>query len=151
MHPMNAEMAAAANFDGPTIRSYAQKDKLLIFDREHAKRTHVHDAQADYYESSTWLTPEEKKLIDDKLRKKKERRDRRPTTKRITLDLAGRKVVEYIRNEDEDDTEELLVEADQTSPREFDAILHDDQPFLNTDLDNRRSRAGEVYRLMRQK
>ena len=100
---MTADMAAAAHYDSATIRAYSQKDKLLLFDREHAKRTHVHDAQADYYESSAWLTAEEKKQIDDKLRKKKELRERRPATKRITLDLAGRKIVEYIRKEDDDD------------------------------------------------
>ena len=100
--PMSAEMATAAHFDSASVRAYSQKDKLLLFDREHAKRTHVHDAQADYYESSAWLTPEEKKQIDDKLRRKKELRDRRPTTKRITLDLAGRKIVEYIRDKDDE-------------------------------------------------
>ena len=99
---MTAEMAAAANFDSASVRAYTQKDKLLLFDREHAKRTHVHDAQADYYESSAWLTAEEKKQIDDKLRRKKELRERRPATKRITLDLAGRKIVEYIRDNDDE-------------------------------------------------
>eukprot|EP01035_Chromulina_nebulosa_P030048 gene30048-39907_t len=69
--PMTKDMAAAAHYDSATVRAYSQKDKLLLFDREHAKRTHVHDAQADYYESSAWLTAEEKKQIDDKLRKKK--------------------------------------------------------------------------------
>jgi hypothetical protein len=35
--------------------AYRQKDKLLMFDKEHAKRTHVHDAQADYYETGRYV------------------------------------------------------------------------------------------------
>jgi hypothetical protein len=40
---------------------------LLQFDKEHAKRTHVHDAQGDYYESGgAWLTEAEKIAINKK-------------------------------------------------------------------------------------
>mmetsp|Transcript_13647 Transcript_13647/g.18668 ORF Transcript_13647/g.18668 Transcript_13647/m.18668 type:complete len:199 (+) Transcript_13647:35-631(+) len=140
--PMTAEQAALANLDASTVKAYAQKDKLLLFDREHAKRTHVHDAQADYYDSSAWLTPEEKQLIDDKLRKRKEARERRPATKRITFDLAGRKITEYIGDED--------VEKEDTVDIAPSAVLIDSITYQNTDLENRRSKAGDVYRQMKQ-
>eukprot|EP01036_Dinobryon_divergens_P026600 gene26600-35272_t len=146
--PMTKDMAAAAHYDSATVRAYSQKDKLLLFDREHAKRTHVHDAQADYYESSAWLTAEEKKQIDDKLRKKKELRERRPTTKRITLDLAGRKIVEYIRKED-DDEDDILESHGQLNPSS--SQIEEHHVYANDELEGRGSRAGEVYRMMREK
>jgi len=142
--PMTADMAALAKLDALTVKAYAQKDKLLLFDREHAKRTHVHDAQADYYDSSAWLTPEEKQLIDDKLRKKKEARERRPTTKHITFDLAGRKITEYIgdANDANSPKEDRLASGDE--------LLIDVSTYQNTELESRRSKAGEVYRQMKQ-
>lgn len=72
-----------------TIKAYQLKDRLLVFDKEHAKRTHVHDAQADYYESSTWLTEEEKKAIDEK---EKRREKYLPSNRRIRVayDIASR-------------------------------------------------------------
>jgi hypothetical protein len=39
---------------------------LIRFDKENAKRTQVYDAQTDYYESSNWLSEEEKKTMDAK-------------------------------------------------------------------------------------
>ena len=63
--PLTADQIASLGADSATIGAYQQKDKLMTFDREHAKRTHVNDAQSDYYESSTWLSEEEKKVVLD--------------------------------------------------------------------------------------
>lgn len=70
--PMTATDAVSAGFDEATVKAYMQKDKLMQFDKENAQRTQVHDAQADYYESGTWLTEEEKKAIATKEQLKRE-------------------------------------------------------------------------------
>eukprot|EP01035_Chromulina_nebulosa_P017213 gene17213-22735_t len=66
-----------------TIKAYQMKDKLLVFDKEHAKRTQVFDSQADYYESSTWLTNEEKKAIDEKQKKRLDKY--KPSNRKINV------------------------------------------------------------------
>ncbi len=70
--PMTAEDAENLGLDDKTIMAYKHKDKLLMFDKENAKRTHVFDAQADYYETGTWLTEEEKRNIQIRERKRRE-------------------------------------------------------------------------------
>lgn len=61
-----------------------------MFDKENAKRTHVHDAQADYYETSTWLTEDERREIDEKEKKRREKYS--PSNRKlfIAVDVAGR-------------------------------------------------------------
>lgn len=140
--PISAEMATAMRFDADTIRAYAQKDKLLMFDREHAKRTQVHDAQSDYYESSTWLTEEEKREIDEKQRKKKEKRERRPLPK-IAFDMAGRRMVAHGEDQ-EGENEAANAEALPSCAAEWDEL-----DFENTNLALGGSRAGDIYRQMR--
>lgn len=54
--PLSYEEVSISGFDQSTKKAYKLKDKLLQFDKENAKRTQVHDAQADYYENSTWLS-----------------------------------------------------------------------------------------------
>ena len=39
--PFSKEEAQTMGLDIKTVRAYSQKDKLIIFDREHAKRTQV--------------------------------------------------------------------------------------------------------------
>ena len=96
--PMSADeildnniLSSEDNYDN-TMKAYQLKDKLLIFDKENAKRTHVHDSQADYYETSTWLTEDEIKEIDEKERLRFEKN--KPTNRkiRIAYDIAGRLV-----------------------------------------------------------
>jgi hypothetical protein len=86
-----------------TIRAYQQKDKLLLFDKENAKRTQVLDSQADYYESSTWLTDEEKREIDEKERKRVEKSMVGHKKMHIAYDIAGRKFVQ-VDSDSEDET-----------------------------------------------
>ena len=61
-----------------------------MFDREHVKRTHVHDAQADYYESSTWLSEEEKLSIDEKMKSNRDSKQPSNRKYKMTFDIAGR-------------------------------------------------------------
>ena len=103
-----------------TLRAYNAKDRLLQFDREHAKRTHVHDSQADYYETSTWLSPEEKASIDRRMAKKQASRIPSNRKYKITLDIAGRRVFtqeqehwDDERSQNEDDMLEAMQSDDE--------------------------------------
>lgn len=57
----------------PSIRSsrnsndkaWIQKERLLRFDREFARRTQIFDDQADYQQHTSWLTEEERKEAED--------------------------------------------------------------------------------------
>jgi hypothetical protein len=72
----------------------AHKDRLLEFDRNAAKRTHVFDDQADYYASSTssWLSDEERAAARAAAAQRQRELTTRPRHTRITLDFAGRSV-----------------------------------------------------------
>ncbi|XP_028416961.1 activating signal cointegrator 1-like [Dendronephthya gigantea] len=71
------------------------KDRLLEYDRTSVRRTKVIDDESDYFASdSKWLSKKERKILkekEDKLQKLKHgsRRD-----KKVTLDFAGRKIIE---------------------------------------------------------
>lgn len=101
-----AEEAFAAGYGESTVKAYKMLDKLLHFDKENEQRTHVHDAQADYYESGTWLSEEEKASIDKREKARLEAKNKRSQRKiNIHFDIAGRRVVDY-NAEDEDDIHE---------------------------------------------
>ena len=108
--PMSADEAinlGHANNE-QTVDAYRLKDRLLVFDKEHAKRTQVFDMQADYYESATWLTVEEKEIIDTR---EKKRREKYNKTKRIThfnIDLTSGEVVEGVSSDSYDDSHTTL-------------------------------------------
>ncbi|CAL1683020.1 unnamed protein product [Lasius platythorax] len=73
--------------------SLKQRDKLLEFDRNSARRTKVIDDESDYYQSnSTWLSTEER----EKLRKQESealaRKHASRLDKRVTMDFMGRVV-----------------------------------------------------------
>eukprot|EP01031_Cornospumella_fuschlensis_P037296 gene37296-45282_t len=61
-HPDQHSAAAKA--------AYEQRDRLLSFDREHAKRTQVRDAQADYYVTNAWSSQEEREQADEEDKKR---------------------------------------------------------------------------------
>lgn len=62
------------------MRAVAHKDRLLLFDRTSAQRSHVYDDQADYFShaESTWLSDKERKDAQDKDTKRREARKVRP-------------------------------------------------------------------------
>lgn len=76
------------------------KDKLLEYDRTSVRRTQVLDDESDYFasDSNQWLSPGER----EKLRKKEEElRDLRHASRKdrkITLDFAGRQVIDEGNN-----------------------------------------------------
>jgi len=54
---------------GSNGKAYLQKERLLRFDREFARRTEVFDDQADYQGPSTWMTEEEQQEAEDNQQK----------------------------------------------------------------------------------
>jgi hypothetical protein len=115
--PMTAEDAIVAGYDEGTIGAYKMLDKLLQFDKENAQRTHVHDAQADYYETGTWLTEEEKADIDrrEKLRQQVKTNHLRRKVN-INFDIAGRRVVDFVEEDEEDVPERNMSKQAICSP-----------------------------------
>lgn len=90
LDPLSAtEVAEDPSIDPKVLSAYQLKDKLLMFDRENVKRTQVHDAQADYYESSTWLTHEEKRKIDENERIRRKAMSKRNSDIVINLNISN--------------------------------------------------------------
>lgn len=113
---MSAEDASKSGADPATVAAYKLKDTLLVYDREHAKRTQVHDAQADYYESSTWLTPEEKARIDEKERLRRSTMGRRPgKNMQLDINLRGGRNVTLSQTVGEEKFETVNAEPDSVS------------------------------------
>ncbi|XP_011301424.1 activating signal cointegrator 1 [Fopius arisanus] len=99
----------------PSKAALKQRDKLLEFDRNSAKRTRVIDDESDYYQSSNsvWLSKEERAEMERREAEMKERKYGSRLEKKFTVDIFGRQVVE-----EEDDSEEIFkrqLEALETS------------------------------------
>jgi hypothetical protein len=155
---LTAQQMQLQGCDESTLKAYEQKDRLLQFDREHAKRTMVHDAQADYYVSSAWMTDAERKDMELKERKRLEMKKHARHNKKVNIrfDIAGRKIVEA-QDEDELQLESEIVCA----PDELDFVdyVHEDMGnnenkesvplFENSELILSTSKAAEVYKHIR--
>ena len=91
------------------VAAYHMKDKLLNFDKEHAKRQHVYDAQGDYYKADAWLTEEEKQEAEERENARREALNERGRAKgfRVSVDLAGRVVVKDVLEEENADDYEF--------------------------------------------
>ncbi|CAG7837828.1 unnamed protein product [Allacma fusca] len=80
---------------GKKENAVSQKEKLLEYDRTSAQRTKVIDDQADYFATeSPWLSPEEKEAQRKKEEAYKEMKDRLRRKTKITIDFAGRRIIE---------------------------------------------------------
>ena len=108
----------------------------------------MNDAQADYYESSTWLSEEEKQSLDDKERQRREAS--RPSNRKckISFDIAGRKVVEEVADDDDDDDDDG-DDSHNGESHEKDLSYLDTPVVENTSLMNQEGRMGDVYRQIR--
>src|SRR5690606_20106703 len=87
--PLSYDDALEAGFGGATLMAIAHKDKLLQFDRENTKRTHVHDAQADYYVNDSWMTPEERQKAREAMEKRERRHNKARKSVRVRFILAS--------------------------------------------------------------
>jgi len=133
---MTSEEAILLGYDESTIKAYKMLDKLLQFDKENAQRTHVHDAQADYYETGTWLTEEEKADIAKREALRQEAKKKKSQRKiNIRFDIAGRRVVDYneedadIADSDEPSASFQVCSVQLDNDGERPAWMYDDAPL----------------------
>uniref|UniRef100_A0A8B9Z6H4 Activating signal cointegrator 1 n=1 Tax=Buteo japonicus TaxID=224669 RepID=A0A8B9Z6H4_9AVES len=72
------------------------KDKLLEFDRTSVRRTQVIDDESDYFatDSNQWLSKQEREALQKKEQELRELRHASRLTKKITIDFAGRQILE---------------------------------------------------------
>ncbi|XP_043677103.1 activating signal cointegrator 1 [Vespula pensylvanica] len=100
--------------------SIKQRDKLLEYDRNSARRTKVIDDESDYFQTnSTWLTSAER----ERLRKREEeisaQKHASRLSRKVTLDFVGREVFvghEENREFNEDQLEDLYEMMLHTDP-----------------------------------
>ncbi|KFQ28750.1 Activating signal cointegrator 1, partial [Merops nubicus] len=76
------------------------KDKLLEFDRTSVRRTQVIDDESDYFatDSNQWLSKQEREALQKREQELRELRHASRLTKKITLDFAGRQILEEDTN-----------------------------------------------------
>ncbi|XP_041662440.1 activating signal cointegrator 1 [Cheilinus undulatus] len=84
-------------------KAVQHKDKLLEYDRNSVKRTQVLDDEADYFatNSNQWLSPGEREKLKKKEEELRELRHASRKDRKITLDFAGRQVIDEGNNLDE--------------------------------------------------
>ncbi|NXH22432.1 TRIP4 protein, partial [Bucco capensis] len=87
------------------------KDKLLEFDRTSVRRTRVIDDESDYFatDSNQWLSKQEREALQKREQELRELRHASRLTKKITIDFAGRQVLE-----EEDSMAEYHSKLDET-------------------------------------
>ena len=66
-------------------KAFLQKDRLLQFDRDFARRTEVFDDQEDYQSPSAWMTEEEKQEAEENQLKQLESLKRHKQTLNISI------------------------------------------------------------------
>ncbi|NXW00173.1 TRIP4 protein, partial [Fregetta grallaria] len=76
------------------------KDKLLEFDRTSVRRTQVIDDESDYFatDSNQWLSKQEREALQKREQELRELRHASRLAKKITIDFAGRQIVEEDNN-----------------------------------------------------
>ncbi|XP_025055687.1 activating signal cointegrator 1 [Alligator sinensis] len=87
------------------------KDKLLEFDKTSVRRTQVIDDESDYFatDSNQWLSKQEREVLQKREKELRELRHASRLTKKITIDFAGRQILE-----EEDNMAEYHSKLDET-------------------------------------
>ncbi|XP_063113028.1 activating signal cointegrator 1 isoform X3 [Cavia porcellus] len=77
-------------------KAIKHKDKLLEFDRTSIRRTQVIDDESDYFasDSNQWLSKIERETLQKREQELRELRHASRLSKKITIDFAGRKILE---------------------------------------------------------
>nr|XP_056721884.1 activating signal cointegrator 1 [Euleptes europaea] len=72
------------------------KDKLLEFDKTSVRRTQVIDDESDYFaaDSNQWLSKQEREALEKREKELRELRHASRLSRKVTLDFAGRQVLE---------------------------------------------------------
>lgn len=81
-------------------KAVQHKDKLLEFDKNSVRRTQVLDDESDYFatDSNQWLSPGEREVLRKRDEELRELRHASRKDRKITLDFAGRRVLEEGEN-----------------------------------------------------
>ncbi|XP_074150940.1 activating signal cointegrator 1 isoform X2 [Sminthopsis crassicaudata] len=81
---------------GGLEKAVKHKDKLLEFDRTSVRRTQVIDDESDYFatDSNQWLSKVEREALQKKEQELRELRHASRLSKKITIDFAGRQILE---------------------------------------------------------
>ncbi|TTA54983.1 Activating signal cointegrator 1 [Bagarius yarrelli] len=81
-------------------KAIQHKDKLLEFDKNSVRRTQVLDDESDYFatDSNQWLSPVEREKLRRREEELQELRHASRKDRKITLDFAGRRVLEEGEN-----------------------------------------------------
>ncbi|XP_062405736.1 activating signal cointegrator 1 [Sardina pilchardus] len=92
-------------------KAIQHKDKLLEFDKNSVRRTQVLDDESDYFatDSNQWLSPNERATLRKREEELREIKHASRKDRKITLDFAGRKVVE-----DEGNLKQYYDKLDET-------------------------------------
>merc|ERR1719270_1382356 len=111
------------------------KERLLEFDANSAKRTQIIDDESDYFnvDSNKWLTPQQREALKKKKEEFHEEKHKSRLDRRITFDFAGRKVVE----------EDHRVEYDINDDKELLDLFKNDAFSVEAEI-KRRSEAGDI-------
>ncbi|XP_076984300.1 activating signal cointegrator 1 isoform X2 [Tamandua tetradactyla] len=77
-------------------KAVKHKDKLLEFDKTSVRRTQVIDDESDYFasDSNQWLSKLERETLQKREEELRELRHASRLSKKITIDFAGRKILE---------------------------------------------------------
>ncbi|XP_012865730.1 PREDICTED: activating signal cointegrator 1 [Dipodomys ordii] len=102
-------------------KAIKHKDKLLEFDRTSIRRTQVIDDESDYFasDSNQWLSKIERETLQKREEELRELRHASRLSKKITIDFAGRKIVE-----DENPLAEYHSRLDETIQAISDGTLN---------------------------
>lgn len=85
-------------------KAMEQRDRLLEYDKTSQKRTKVIDDEGEYFSSSSsWLTKDERERMAKKEAEVQSKKHGSRLEKKITLDFAGRRVIEEDEEEFTDD------------------------------------------------
>ncbi|KAM8973281.1 activating signal cointegrator 1 [Pelodytes ibericus] len=77
-------------------KALQHRDKLLEYDKTSVRRTHVIDDESDYFstDSNQWLSQAEREALRKKEQELQELRHASRLSRKVTIDFAGRKIVE---------------------------------------------------------
>lgn len=128
------------------IKALEVKDRLLTFDKENTKRTHVQDMQADYYTTSAWLTSEEKADIERREIERKARNNKR-SNRSLNLSLSDGGFVETEKEEEGELLNDATNMKDGVTNRE-DQVVPVSYGLGGNPLETEDSKSGFIYRKM---
>ena len=75
-------------------RAVSHKQKLLEYDRLDIHRSKVLDDESDYFQNTRWLSKSEKEVVHKKAEERAEALHKSRLQTKVTLDFAGRKIME---------------------------------------------------------